>query len=350
MEKFSCWKLSNTKTLDEYIDELKKLEEIIIDVEWDDAPLKNILFNLNTEEKFKKYDFELDEDIKYIFFGVKIERAKRKDKWYYTNNVLKPREERVNIIENKILIYGKDNDINIIIFNTDKSSSVIMNTIFKDKEVWGRRERKYTNINDDMFYWLFKRFRSYNEERLSTNSDLFISGLEGYMAKTREDRNVFRGVGHRIGAMLGTLAFLLNDSELRSLKPELQHNNHIFKIEITSSNSYTILDNGYEGNLNYIFRDKENEKLSNIIIYIDLYIIPKLIQAYNENIDMNLWSKQFKLDFLKDIGEEISERVSNEIDKIQKDIDELDDCQEQDECEGDLDYQMDYEDMIDSLR
>lgn len=348
MEKFSSWKPSIKKTLDEYIEWLEGNKEIIADIDWEDEPLISRIISLYGENPFTKYVFNTDNDIEYICFGVELERVKNRKSWNYANGELKPREDRINKTESRILIYGKDTDINIVVFSPEKTASMIMNVFFYEKTVWGIRTRRHINISDDMFYWLFKRFRSYNEEKLSPNSDLYITGLEGYMAKTREDRNVFRGVGHRVGAMLGTLAYLLSNNELRSLKPELQHDNQVFKLEISSRNLYTILDGGYEGNLNYIFKGKDFEKMYNIIIYIDLYIIPKLIAAYKENVENNLWSKQFKLDFLKDIGGEIAERVNAEVENIQMEIDELDSCEEEDDT--DLDFDMDDEDMLNELR
>lgn len=350
MERFSCWKLSEEKNLNSYIESLRGLVDTTVEIKWEDDPLRNILYKLydNEEDIFVKKKFEYNGDIEYICFGVKLERATRESNWYQSKDILKPRSERTKIIDSKILIYGQDTDINIIIFSTDKSASVIINTIFSNRTIWGKRERKHTSINDDMFYWMFKRFKSYPEEPLSANSDLCITGLEGYLAKTREDRNVFRGVGNRIGAMIGTLAFLLSDSELRSLKPELQHNDSTFKIEMTSNNSYTILDGGYDGELNYKYKGLEIEKINNIIIYIDLYIIPKIIEAYNINVNMDLWSKQFKLDFLKDIGVEIAERVAKEVAKLKKEIEELDDCEEIQDGKA-MDYEMSDEEMMKDL-
>ena len=292
MERFSSWKPSIKKTLDEYIEGLENKREIIVEVDWEDEPLKNKIIPLCGTNPFTQYKFD-----------------------------------------------------------TDKTASMIMNVFFSEKEIWGTRSRNHISITDDMFYWLFKRFKSYNEEELSPSSDLFITGLEGYMAKTREDRNVFRGVGHRVGAMLGTLAYLLSYHELRSLKPELQHDSQIFKLEISSQNSFTILDGGYDGRLNYTFSGRDFEKMNNIIIYIDLYIIPKLISAYKENIEQNLWSRQFKLDFLKDIGEEISERVNAEVEKIQREIDELENCDEDDNLDDMAsDFKMSDDDMFNELR
>lgn len=351
MEKFSSWKPSAKKTLDEYIEWLENNREIISDIEWEDEPLRSRIISLNGENPFKKYVFDTDNEIEYICFGVELERAKNRKSWNYANGELKPREDRINNTESRILIYGKDTDMNIVVFSPEKTASMIMNVFFHEKSEWGIRSRRHTNINDDMFYWLFKRFRSYNEDKLSSNSDLYITGLEGYMAKTREDRNVFRGVGHRVGAMLGTLAYLLSNHELRSLKPELQHDSQVFKLEISSNNSYTILDGGYEGKFNYVFKGKDFEKMYNIIIYIDLYIIPKLIAAYKENIENNLWSRQFKLDFLKDIGGEIADRVNAEVEKIQSEIDELDNCEEDENLdEIASDFEMDDEEMLNELR
>lgn len=351
MERFSSWKPSTKKTLDEYIEGLQNKRELTVEVDWDDEPLKNKIISLNGNDPFKKYKFDTDKEIEYICFGIEIERPKNKKGWYHSNGEFKAREDRINKTESRILIYGKGEDISITVFSPEKTASMIMNVFFSEKDIWGIRTRKHTNITDDMFYWLFKRFRSYNEDKLSPSSDLYITGLEGYMAKTREDRNVFRGVGHRVGAMLGTLAYLLSNHELRSLKPELQHDSQTFKLEISSNNLYTILDGGYEGRFNYVFKGKDFEKMYNIIIYIDLYIIPKLRAAYKENIDQNLWSRQFKLDFLKDIGGEIADRVNTEVEKIQREIDELDNCED----DGNLDdiaadFEMDDEDMFNELR
>ena len=57
------------------------------------------------------------------------------------------------------------------------------------------------------------------------------------------------------------------------------------------------------------------------------------------------------MDFLKDIGGEIADRVNSEVEKIQREIDGLDNCEDEENLDDiAADFEMDDEDMLNELR
>ena len=64
--------------------------------------------------------------------------------------------------------------------------------------------------------WLFYRLREHSEECILQNPVLALNGIVSYLGRTEDNRNVVRGLGIRVSALLGTLGMLIGEENLRA--------------------------------------------------------------------------------------------------------------------------------------
>ena len=83
---------------------------------------------------------------------------------------------------------------------------------------------------------------------------------------------------------------------------------------INEDNTIKLYEDDYFGN----FSVYTGQEKSNILaLYTINALLPMVLDAYNKNIADSLWSVELKLDFLRTIGEEIKERVQEELDSLE---------------------------------
>ncbi|WP_394532813.1 hypothetical protein [Priestia aryabhattai] len=135
------------------------------------------------------------------------------------------------------------------------------------------------------------------------------------MGKTRDNVNALRGAGSRISTILGTLAFLFSNEELKALRPSIQFESEKVLVEFGLTGTFKVWPQEYRGNH---FKQLTGEYKENaIVIYIFQWVIPILIQCYRENCENNKWSPQLKIDFLKGLGAMIRDEVDKMLVKIE---------------------------------
>ena len=64
--------------------------------------------------------------------------------------------------------------------------------------------------------WLFYRLIEHSEECILQNPVLALNGIVSYLGRTEDNRNVVRGLGIRVSALLGTLGMLIGEENLRA--------------------------------------------------------------------------------------------------------------------------------------
>ncbi|MDU4933996.1 MAG: hypothetical protein E6X43_01570 [Peptostreptococcaceae bacterium] len=331
MIKLSKWSFKNISDIQEVISKLNANKQVEIDMEWNE---RNLFYKFQEKSSFglNAYkEINIDgESVKYIFLNAFIERPKRS--WEEDQ----PIEERINTYASDILIYQDRDKVKLIILSSKSNSIRIINSMFKEDK-WGEIIED-NNIDNDLLYWVFYRLREFSNTELIKDSELYLTGLVSYMGKSKDEINAVRGQGVRVGALLGTLAFIFNDDRLKSLRPEIQYKNHVVVTEMNFNNSHKIDESNYLGELS-IIEDEELKKISLIILTCKV-IIPKLEKAYKMSIDCGEWSNHIKLSFLRNIGNVINEKVSNQMERIQEEINHLCEVDGDDECEDAFDLDL----------
>ncbi|MCR1876441.1 hypothetical protein NSA45_11225 [Paraclostridium bifermentans] len=331
MIKLSKWSFKDISDIQEVVSKLNKNKEVEINMKWDE---RSLFYKFQEKNNFGLGNYkEIDidgESVKYIFLNAFIERPKRS--WEDDQ----PLEERINTYTSDILIYQDRDKVKLIILSSKSNSIRIINSMFKEDE-WGEIVED-NNIDNDLLYWVFYRLREFSNTELLKDSELYLTGLVSYMGKSKDEINAVRGQGVRVGALLGTLAFIFNDDRLKSLRPEIQYKNHVVVTEMNFNNSHKIDESSYLGELS-IIEDEELKKISLIILTCKV-IIPRLEKAYKKSIDCGEWSNHIKLSFLRNIGNVINEKVSNQMDRIQEEMNQLCEIDGDYECEDDFDLDL----------
>lgn len=280
-------------------------------------------FNIENQEILQMED----QPIPYIFFEGYTERPRRPEYWNHPDGSIKDKVDRINPIQVNILIFQLVDRVYSVVFSGINRAKAIVKDIFT-LETWGNVEAVQFDISEDLLYWIFKRFIDTPRESLSIENQVYITSLESYMGKTRDNINAMRGEGSRISTILGTLAFLFNNEELKAIRPAIQYGNEKVLLEIGLTGTYKTWPKAYRG---HFFRGLTGQRKENAIaIYIFKQIIPLLIECYEENCENILWSPQLKVDFLMRLGTMIRDEVDAVLLKIEQEnvhpnpIDELD--------------------------
>lgn len=341
MIKLSNWYLEGYTDIEDTLENLLANREINNPIEWDLRPL--------TYRVVEKQDFPLDriheievegDSVRFIYFNVVVEKLKRN---WLPEQIL---EDRINVYQSDILIYQDGNKVRLIVMSSKTNSVRIIKSFF-DQERWGGVVEE-NNIDKDLLYWVFYRLREFPNTQLIEDSGLYLTGLVSYMGKSKDEINAVRGQGVRVGALLGTLAFIFNDDNLKALKPEIQFNDHTIIAEINFNNAHKIDDASYRGE--FIALDEEC-KIIALTILMCKTIVPRLEEAYSVSKELGEWSPQIKLVFLRNIGNTIAETVECQMNRIHEEIRNMEKGREEpevDEEEFDLDLEALEEEMEDA--
>jgi hypothetical protein len=317
---FSIFEFHNYTSLEEFRETLRSNSRIPRTVrEWQNDTL---LSEVRAAAGFDLYEHETlqieGQTIQYLFFDVYTERKKNQDQWYESDGVtLKEREERINPYHSNMLTFQLEDKVYAIVFSGINRAKSFLRDIFIG-EVWGNVDPVPFSISEDLLYWIFKRYIDTPRESLSQNNQVFVTALESYMGKTRDNVNAMRGEGSRISTILGTLAFLFNNENenLKAIRPAIQYGNEKVLVELGLTGTFKTWSKSYRGQL---FRTLNGQKKENAIaIFIFAKIIPLLIECYEENIRHNRWSPQLKIDFIKRLGTMIREEVDSVLVRLEQ--------------------------------
>ncbi|GGA69497.1 hypothetical protein [Ornithinibacillus halotolerans] len=314
LQSFSMWQLNDIDNLDDAIVLIRDMAPIVTNVEWDDEPLVahfNSIdgFDLNVPETIEIGN----NNIRYVTFEFYTERSRRPEFWFNAEGNMKPRDERVNTYNSQILLFEHNNSVKSIVFKGTSLAKTILNTCMPE-ETWGAVEPAEINVSEDLLYWIFRKFIDLRESPLSPNNPLYVTALKSYTGKTRDNVNAMRGRGNRISTILGTLAFLFNNENLKAVRPQLQYNGEVFLVEISLTGTCRIWEEEYQGR--WLALDSKRLK-NNIAIYTYIVLLPILVESYRDNVNRGVWSPQLKIEFLQRLGNEIKDQVEAELERLQ---------------------------------
>ncbi len=315
--------LHNLDTTQALLNNNRFIENI---VDWNDNPLSSSIQEIDGFNLLNPETIEFNgREIRYIYFNCITERARKEEYWYDLDGHLKPRDERVKPYSASVILLEYNNSVKGIVFKGVGLARTILNDCLP-ANIYGDRSITNLPITEDLLYWIFKRYIDLRQTPLSNRHNMYVTALKSFAGKTRDNVNAMRGMGNRISTILGTLAFLFNNENLKAVRPQLQYNGELLLIEITLTGTCRIWEEEYQGR--WLFEDRN---LVNILsMYTYLVLIPTLISCYQENLNRGLWSPQLKLEFLQSLGNEIKDQVDEELGRLQIEIvEENDDIQEE---------------------
>ncbi|MBS4933075.1 MAG: hypothetical protein KH020_17535 [Clostridiales bacterium] len=288
---YSIFRFSKIHSLEEFENKLKKYE------------CSNRFYN------GKEYKNEIMNDPEHQISGIKISNICGENVEYlsFYVNVQSLRQEKIQDRVTLIIAFMQDNKLILAFCDAKTYVERIIKNIFKE-DYWGKLYSvNYTS--EDMLYWLFYRLREFDNTAII--EDMYLNGISSYLGRTKDKINAVRGTGNRVSALLGTLGMLLGEENLRALRPEIQYKDFIVLMEM------------YIGNYGKIYIDKfEGPILSEIekIIIGCKYVLPTLKQGYIENGKEGLWSLTVRREFLKNIGNDMQEKVDRELQKLNQEL------------------------------
>lgn len=321
MATFSFWEFSKFSSLSEVVELLKQNRNSEIKINDNIWTYQYPVIQFNGIDNYGidviKNITVNNKNIKFVYFEGFTERTIHKNSWIGENGLIKAREELITEYKCNIMLFEYNSSVHGVFFRAKSTAERIIGYLFKN-DIWGDITEKEFGITEDLFYWIFQRVKDYSDEPLAEKSGMFITGLQSYMGKTKDNVNAVRGEGHRIAAMLGTIAFLFNNESLKAVRPEIDYKNNKILVEMSLVGTYKIWESKYViGDL--IDADEILQRFK-MVIYVSLELIPKLLECYKTNCTKRQWSPQMKLNFLKTLGNEITYKVNVELERIKEQI------------------------------
>lgn len=254
-----------------------------------------------------------NEKFKYIFVNALVERPRRKVK--DENNKFLDRVDRVNTVTSDALFFEHGNSVYCAVYMTPGTK---VNTVIKEllkEEIWGSITHLPTDyhILDDTYYWILSKFLS-GGKNISGNPKMTIEAFTGYTGTTADNAHSMSGEGERISAMLGTLAFIFGNDQLKSLKLNVTYKDEYLFFDLGNKGNVQIFENDYDGR--FCVGGPEKEK---VLITLLLYkiVIPRILECYQNTIDSGEWSTAKRTEFIRGTGNEIIDRVQKELDELE---------------------------------
>lgn len=340
MINYTIWKLSKFNSLENFT-ELLKANSTFVDISSKNRgqiELARTVYNEDSnigEIKEQSIDGVL---IKYTYFTANAQKCKKND---ITNLY-----EAVDYEEN-VIVYAFGGALFMVVLASLTNATTIIKKIFNNTELWGEI-LPYEYMDEDILYWLFYRLREHSEECILQNPVLALNGIVSYLGRTEDNRNVVRGLGIRVSALLGTLGMLIGEENLRALRPMIQYNDHEMNVELVVGNAGRIYEQRYVGELALDFENDKQQSSVTLVLFVCCCVIPALLEGYHKDLSRGKWSLLIKYQFLSSTGNEMIYKVKSQLTKIEKEIqlnDELNDIE--DEYADDEEFK-DLEDEIDN--
>lgn len=338
MINYSIWGFTKFKALEEFLEVVNanRIEHRVSGKAYGNLPLKDEISNINAFSDISIRSLKLmNEDVRYIAFGVNSQVCRKNT----NTDVYEVRDNTENVI-----VFEKNNSVKMIILASQNNADRVVKRVFDNQLIWGIVEQD-NYITEDMLYWLFYRLRELPDDLIISSPELYLNGIISYLGRTNDKINAVRGIGIRVSALLGTLGMLLGEESLRALRPVIQYGEHEINVELFIGNTGKLYENTYHGELDIDVED-EISKIT-LVLLVCKFILPSILRGYKDSCAKKEWSIYIKQTFLRAIGNEMSDKISKEMKRIDLEInrykedneDEEDDVSDLTEIEELLDYE-----------
>lgn len=221
-----------------------------------------------------------------------------------------PLIDRTRAIEGFIIIYD-NKGINYII---DRNSGSM--TLLRKMLNYNSRNEIVKNmieIESDAFFWLISKV--YNGENIIDeiiDVPVIIDTVRGFRGETDDSLSKVSANGETVMNIISTLSFFLESKNINQIKVDINYNNHN-NIDLTLNTNSTVNTNihYYIGPFN---SDVESDLIiSKLYLLIYLELIPTLNNAYLIAKENEEWNQNIKIEFLKNVAEELNSKVKEKI-------------------------------------
>ena len=115
--------------------------------------------------------------------------------------------------------------------------------------------------------------------------------------------------------IISTLSFLIESKNLNRINMDIAYRTHT-NIGVTLNNKDTVhvSDERYTGEL--LQNNTHYELIAKIILVLYTEVIPIIVQNYQNDVDLNLWSQGRCIEFLQQVADDLSAKVANRIEDL----------------------------------
>lgn len=227
------------------------------------------------------------------------------------------RSSRIFLLQGYAVVYSDGTNTQYI---TNRSNNDTTKTILRKLSNYiGQGEVKSNEfrITEDLFIWMISKVLDSSTESLDEDSILFITKIVGFKGSSHDQLAEVTGSGNRIMNALSTLAFLFENEGVSYVKPIVEYKEHTIELFLKINGS---IDINFETYLGDYFMDDEDELISKLTLLVSLEIIPKIISAYGEDVENDLWSTEKKANMIAGIGENIQDKVTEKVSSLRSTI------------------------------
>lgn len=223
------------------------------------------------------------------------------------------------------------NDTGYIIIFTDGSSTqfIIDKSAHSTTLTFLRKINNYTGVkeieekpikvSEDFFVWIISKvLEGVNDtDSFTEDSEIVVDRIVGFKGSTEDKLAEVRGWGNRIMNVLSTLAFLFEIEKVTHINPRIQYKtedkSHTIEAGLQLKGNVKVNFEKYVGDYMQLI---DIEKESKVILLLYLEVLPKLLTSYENDIENGYWSKDKKIDFFNEIGNDIQKKIKEKINRI----------------------------------
>lgn len=225
------------------------------------------------------------------------------------------RSTRIYSTTGNVIIYTDGVQTQYIINRSNSPNTLTMLRKINDYKGKKNITANPFSIKDDMFIWMINKVLNGQRKSIDEEGKFFLDKIMGFKGSTADTLAVVKGSGNRILNILSTLAFLFENENVSNIKPRIQYENETVEVSLDLNGSIDVDLETYSGN--YLMHE-ENEQYAIVILMVLLEIIPKLLTIYNLELESEEWSFNKKKSFFESIGTNISEKINEKIETMEK--------------------------------
>lgn len=172
-------------------------------------------------------------------------------------------------------------------------------------------------ITSDLFLWMIKKvYEDNNDIEQEDGALLSIDSVSGFKGDSEDMKTTVIAKGESLMNLISTLSFVLESKRINQIKISLQYSEHEnIEAVLNTKPSLDIKDKKYLGA--FLWDGNNDIILTRAKLYLLMYldIIPRLLQAYYTEKDNDLWNNEVKKSFFRELGEELTRKISERIEE-----------------------------------
>lgn len=305
----SRWTDNSGNSIDDILSNIMNYSQWI-QLDKDPLEKKNLKFYIEKAFEENQKIILNDTEITYNYINYEYEKVQYGEEY----NPL--RAVRINSVSGYVIIYTDGSTTQYIINRSNNSYS---KTILRKLNNY-TKNRIITEspvlINQDFIIWLIYKVTTGLEESMIDECHLLVKMITGWKGSSQDKLAKISGKGDRILNNLGTLAFLFENENVSDIQTKIEYINETIDVSLNLNGTIDVDLSTYSGD--YLF-NHDCEKSSKVILTVFLVILPKLLSAYKIDIETKEWSNNKKIDFFYEIGNSITKKIKEKINKITPD-------------------------------